>query len=210
MAYLFGIDIGSSSVKASLLLCINGAGSANAWLKRTLGGKIDYQHMNDAAAEVPIGCDGAAFLPFGNCAERMLSNTDPGAQLRGVSFNSHGIGHLCRAVQEGIVYSFQYVIEVMQETGVDPTIIRAGKANMFLSDLFRQTLANVTGAQIELYDTDGSVGAARGAGIGSGVYTTPSEAFATLPLVGRTEPDPNQTDQMLKAYQAWRDWLNNL
>ncbi len=193
-----------------LLLCINGTGSANAWLKRTIGGSLDYQQMNDAANDVPIGCDGVAFLPFGNGAERVLGNADPGAQLHGVSFNSHGIGHLCRAVQEGIVFSFKYGIEVMQETGMDPKVIRAGKANMFLSDLFRQTLADVTGARIELYDTDGSVGAARGAGIGAGVYKSPAEAFESLSLVGHTEADPGRSDQTLAAYHAWRDRLQVL
>ncbi len=204
------VNHSDAQISLGLLLCINGTGSANAWLRRMLGGTLSYQQMNDAAMEAPIGCDGLSFLPFGNGAERMLGNADPGAVLRGLSFNSHGTGHLCRAVQEGIVFSFKYGIEVMQETGMDPAVIHAGKANMFLSDLFRQTLADVTGARIELYDTDGSVGAARGAGIGAGVYKSPGDAFATLSLVGSTEPDRKQTEQTQAAYRSWRGQLEDL
>lgn len=204
--------VNHSDTQASLgvLLCINGTGSANAWLRRTLGGGLDYQQMNDAAMEVPIGCDGLSFLPFGNGAERVLENADPGAVLQGLSFNSHGPGHVCRAVQEGIVFSFKYGIEVMQSIGMDPQVIRAGKANMFLSGLFRQTLADVTGARIELYDTDGSVGAARGAGIGAGVYGSPTEAFATLSLVGHTDPESGKIQRTQTFYQSWRERLEDL
>ncbi len=204
--------VNHSDTQASLglLLCINGTGSSNAWLRRTLGGSMSYQQMNDAASKAPIGCDGLTFMPFGNGAERVLENADPGATLCGLQFNSHSNGHLCRAVQEGIVFSFKYGIEVMQETGMDPKVIRAGKANMFLSDLFRQTLANVTGARIELYDTDGSVGAARGAGIGAGVYKSSAEAFSTLKLVGKTEPEEGKIQQTQTFYQSWRKRLEAL
>lgn len=190
-----------------LLLCINGTGIANAWLRRTLGGTLDYPQMNDAANNAPIGSDGLRFFPFGNGAERMLNNADPGAILQGLRFNNHTPQHLCRAVQEGIVFSFCYGIEIMQAVGLNPKIIRAGKTNMFLSDLFRQTLANVTGAKIELYDTDGSVGAARGAGIGAGIYQSPDEAFTNLAHVGSTEPIEQNTAQTREAYADWRTKL---
>jgi xylulokinase len=192
-----------------LLLCINGTGIANAWLKRTLGSTLSYEQMNEAAASAPIGCDGLTFLPFGNGAERMLGNADPGAQFLGLRFNNHQAGHLCRAVQEGIVFSFCYGIEIMQSTGMDPKVIRAGKTNMFQSDLFRETLATVTGARIELYDTDGSVGAARGAGIGAGVYASPAEAFDTLRHVGDTEPDTGKINATRSAYAGWKLKLLN-
>ena len=190
-----------------LLLCINGTGISNAWLRRTLGNTLSYEQMNAAAEEAPIGSDGLTFFPFGNGAERMLGNADPGAGFNGLRFNTHSAGHLCRAVQEGIVFSFCYGIEIMQMTGMDPKVIRAGKTNMFQSDLFRETLASVSGARIELYDTDGSVGAARGAGIGAGVYASPDEAFANLKQVGVTEPDRDNLERYRDTYSAWRDML---
>ena len=192
-----------------LLLCINGTGIANAWLKRTLGDHLDYQQMNHAAAKAPIGCDGLIFLPFGNGAERVLRNADPGAQLHGLRFNSHTTAHLCRAVQEGIVFSFRYGIEVMQSVGLNPTRIRAGKTNMFLSTVFRQTLADAAAASIELYDTDGAIGAARGAGIGAGIYTSFDQAFESLAKVDQTDPDPANADPINQAYTAWRNQLEH-
>ncbi len=186
-----------------LLLCVNGTGCAYAWLKRTLGNTMSYGQMNDAAAEAPVGCDGLTFLPFGNGAERMLGNADPGAVMQGLSFNRHNTSHLCRAVQEGIVFAFMYGIEVMRETGMDPTVIRAGNTNLFQSVLFRQLLADVTGARIELYDTDGSVGAARGAGIGAGIYASPVDAFSTLSRINCTEPDPGHAVPTQDAYARW-------
>jgi xylulokinase len=197
------------STRLGLLLCVNGAGIANAWLRRTLGNTFSYEQMNAAAEQAPIGCDGLSFLPFGNGAERMLGNADPGANLAGLRFNSHGPDHLCRAVQEGIVFSFCYGIEIMQSIGMDPKVIRAGKTNMFQSELFRQTLATVTGARIELYDTDGSVGAARGAGIGAGLFSSPKDAFASLTHVGGTEPNNDNLEQTRDVYGAWRCILEN-
>lgn len=203
------VNHGNDKTSLGLLLCINGTGIANAWLKRMLGNTLSYEQMNKAASQAPVGCDGLTFLPFGNGAERMLGNADPGAQFLGLRFNNHQAGHLCRAVQEGIVFSFCYGIEVMQSTGMDPKVIRAGKTNMFQSDLFRETLATVTGARIELYDTDGSAGAARGAGIGAGIYASPADAFDTLRHVGDTGPDTGKLDATRSAYAGWKQQLRN-
>lgn len=192
--------------RLGLLLCINGTGISNAWLRRTIG-VDDYESLNTLANAAPIGSAGLSFLPFGNGAERVLNNQDPGAQFSGLRFNGHGREHLCRAVQEGIVFSFCYGIKVMQETGMNLSIIRAGKANMFLSDLFRQTLADTAGVAIELCNTDGSVGAARGAGMGAGIYANATEAFSTLKTVGLTEPNPSHQGLCSKAYALWEQAL---
>jgi xylulokinase len=122
-----------------------------------------------------------------------------------LDFNRHGKAHLCRALQEGIVFSFQYGIELMKPLGLEISKIRAGKANMFLSDLFCQTLAGVSGAGIDLYETDGSLGAARGAGYGAGVYGSLPEAFASLRKVGDVEPVASEAYQ--SAYAAWKQAL---
>ena len=60
---------------------------------------------------------------------------------------------------------------------------------MFLSPLFRETLAGVTGAVIELYDTDGSVGAAKGAGIGAGIYKDNTKPLLRLRNSKSSSPD---------------------
>ncbi len=193
--------------RLGVLLCINGTGILNAWMRRTVAPDgLGYAEMNDLAAGVPIGSDGVSILPFGNGAERMLCNSDTGCSIHGVNFNRHGRAHLLRAAQEGIVFSFCYGIEIMQEMGLQVDRIHAGRANLFLSPLFRRTLAGTSGATIELFDTDGSVGAARGAGIGAGIYRSAEEAFSTLERLAVIEPE--EREAYIAAYERWKSYLN--
>ena len=186
--------------RLGILLCINGTGISNAWLKRTLD-RYNYVEMNRLAAEVPTGAEGLLFLPFGNGAERMLGNKNLGASFVNLNFNVHDERHLCRAVQEGIVFSFQYGLEIMENMGLRPKIIRAGHANLFLSPLFRQILANTSNIPIELYNTDGAIGAAIGAAIGFGAMDF-SEAFRGLEVIEVTEPIRDK-EPFQEAYKNW-------
>ncbi|MFZ2338382.1 MAG: FGGY family carbohydrate kinase [Bacteroidales bacterium] len=196
--------------RLGVLLCINGTGILNSWLKRNTGGGIDYNGMNGLAAEVEPGSDGLSILPFGNGAERILMNRDIGCRVAGLNFNRHSNAHLFRAAQEGIAFSFRYGLDIMKETGIDAGLIRAGMANMFLSPVFREALSCITGAVIHLYNTDGSVGAARGAGIGCGYYKSAGEAFSGLKPVGTTEPDSSRKDAYKDAYEKWGELLKNV
>ena len=166
--------------------------------------------MNDMAAKVAPGSDGLCILPFGNGAERMLGNKDSGARIEGLNFNTHTNAHMLRAAQEGIAFSFRYGLDILKETGIDPKVMRAGEANMFLSKVFRETLSSVTGTTIHLYNTDGSIGAARGAGIGCGFYKSEKEAFKGLAAVGVTEPDKSKSTEYEKAYIKWKELLSEL
>lgn len=196
--------------RLGVLLCINGTGILNAWVRRTVAPEgISYSEMNEMMASVPIGSDGVTIIPFGNGAERVLENKEIGCSIHGVNFNKHGKAHIMRAAQEGIVFSFCYGMEIMQQMGMDIRKIHAGKANMFLSDIFRNTLAGVSGATIELYETDGSVGAAKGAGIGCGIYKDNNEAFATLKKLAVIEPDENRRNEYLEAYSLWKETLQS-
>ena len=197
----------SDTTRLGVLLCINGTGILNAWMHRNVTPDISYAEMNDLAAQAPIGSDGVSIIPFGNGAERVLQNRETGCSIHGLNFNKHSKAHLVRAAQEGIVFSFCYGMEVMQQMGMDIRNIHAGKANMFLSPLFRNTLASVSGATIELYDTDGSVGAAKGAGIGAGIYKDNKEAFATLDKLGVIEPDLVNREAYAEAYAKWKQVL---
>lgn len=192
--------------RLGVLLCINGTGILNSWMKRNVAPEgISYAEMNDLAAKAPIGSAGVSIMPFGNGAERMLENKEVGSSIHGVNFNIHGKEHLLRAAQEGIVFSFKYGIEVMEQMGMNVSKIHAGHANMFLSPIFRDTLAGVTGAVIDLYDTDGSVGAAKGAGIGAGIYKDNNEAFATLEKLAVIEP--SRSEEYTEAYELWKSRL---
>lgn len=204
------VNYTEDKTRLGVLLCINGTGILNAWMKRTVAPEgISYAEMNDLAESVPVGAEGLSVIPFGNGAERVLENRNPGASLHGINFNIHTKAHVIRAAQEGIAFSFAYGMEIMQQMGMDIKTIKAGHANLFLSPLFRRTLAAVTGATIELYETDGSVGAAKGAGIGSGIYKDSSEAFATLRLI-ETENPVADTKPYKEAYERWKKEIEKL
>ncbi|MBR5653662.1 MAG: carbohydrate kinase [Prevotella sp.] len=197
--------------RLGVLLCINGTGILNAWVRRNIAPEgISYADMNVLTDEVPIGSEGVSIIPFGNGAERVLENKEIGCSIQGVNFNKHGKAHLMRAAQEGIVFSFCYGMEIMQQMGMDLKTIKAGKANMFLSPLFRNTLASVSGATIELSETDGSVGAAKGAGIGCGIYKDNNEAFASLKKLAVIEPDKERLAEYLDAYNVWKERLEKM
>lgn len=193
-----------------VLLCVNGTGILNSWLRNhLLRGSVGYAEMNNIASHAPIGADGLQCLPFGNGAERVLENRDLGATFQGLQLTRHGLPHLIRAAQEGIAFALYYGIQVMEQVGVGLKVVRAGEANMFLSPLFRDTLANLTGATIELYNTDGAQGAARGAGIGLGYYKTTADAFAGLQVVRTIEPDMRAQEAYRDAYGQWLNALTN-
>jgi xylulokinase len=200
----------SKDTRLGVLLCINGTGILNSWLKKNVVPEsMKYCEMDIAAEKISIGSDGLSVLPFGNGAERMLGNKTLGAVVSGMNFNIHNRSHLLRASQEGIVFSFQYGMEVMKGIGINPSVIRAGNANMFLSPVFRSTLANISGAKIELYDTDGSQGAAKGAGVGAGIYKSFGEAFSSLKKLAVIEPDKSKQSACIDAYETWKKVLLN-
>ena len=194
--------------KLGVLLCVNGTGILNSWLKHTVANGLDYPQMNQLASRAPIGSDGLCILPFGNGAERTLGNKDIGASVHGLNFNTHNASHLLRAGQEGIVFALNYGLEIMRDMGVQVDTVRAGDANMFLSPLFREAFATTTDSVVELYNTDGSAGAARGAGIGAGLYKDASEAFDGLKCTQTIEPIADQKSNYQQAYEKWLKTLN--
>lgn len=201
------VNHAEKSRRLGVLLCINGTGILNSWLKRNISGSLTYNNMNELAASVKPGSDNLSVLPFGNGAERILGNKDRGAEISGLNFNIHTSAHLFRAAQEGIAFSFRYGLDIMKETGISPKIMRAGMANMFLSPVFRRTLSNITATTIHLYNTDGSVGAARGAGIGCGFYKSAAEAFTGLREIEKTEPEKD-VSAYVEAYSGWKEHLS--
>lgn len=204
------VNHSSKAPRLGVLLCINGTGILNSWIHRNICPDLSYPQMNELAATAPAGSDGLTILPFGNGAERVLEGRSIGAALGGVDLVRHSRAHILRATQEGIAFSFLYGIDVMRSLGLNPAVIRAGKANLFLSPLFRETLSTVCGSTIELLDTDGSLGAARGAALGAAYYKTPEEAFSTLAVVGRTEPNAAWKPALDEAYARWKTNLESI
>lgn len=190
--------------RLGVLLCVNGTGILNAWLRRNMASDLSYEAMNALASEVPVGSDGLSVMPFGNGAERVLENRNLGASVLGLDLNRHGRGHVLRAAQEGIAFSLAYGIDLMKGMGMSIRVIRAGRGNMFLSPIFRETLANATGASIELFETDGAQGAARGAAVGAGLYPDFNSAFASLRRLESIQPVAAVQSATVEAYQYWR------
>jgi xylulokinase len=189
-----------------VLLCVNGTGIMNSWFRKLLltsSSAIGYDQLNQLASQVSIGSDGLHIFPFGNGAERIFKNRNLNASIEGLDLNRHTAGHVARAAQEGIVFALGYGFDIMHELGIQSNVIRAGQANMFLSKVFCEAFVNVTGSALELYNTDGSQGAARGAGVGIGFYKTVSEAFGHLQCIGRFEPSSDK-HQYEDAYQNWK------
>ncbi len=199
----------AAAPRIGVMTCINGTGILNSWMRRNVvAPDTGYAEMNRMAAQVPVGSEGVVILPFGNGAERVLRNRDTGCSIHGINFNLHDRRHLLRAAQEGIVFSFYYGMEIMQRMGMEITHIHAGRANMFLSEVFRETLASVSGAVIDLIDTDGAAGAAKGAGLGAGIYANREEAFGSLVKLGTIEPAADRTPY-LEAYARWKNCLEH-
>lgn len=193
--------------RIGVMTCISGTGILNSWIKKNVAPQgISYADMNVLAEQVPVGSQGVVVLPFGNGAERVLQNREVGCSIHGINFNIHNRNHIIRAAQEGIVFSFYYGMEIMQRIGLEISRIHAGHANMFLSPVFRQTLSSVSGATIDLIDTDGAAGAAKGAGIGAGIYKDNNEAFSTLKTIEKIHPEADNTPYV-EAYRRWKECL---
>ncbi len=193
--------------RLGVLLCINGTGILNRWIKNTTGNTYSYQEINEAASTIAAGSNGLYILPFGNGAERMLENKIVQSHIHGIDFNVHTNAHLFRAAQEGIAFAFRYGLDIMRENGMHPKVIRAGKANMFLSTVFAESFVNATGVPVELYHCDGSVGAALGAGIGAGIYSTASEAFTNTKALQLIQP--TKVSLYNDLYEDWKNVLMN-
>ncbi|MBF8963584.1 carbohydrate kinase [Pontibacter sp. FD36] len=199
------VNYADSDKRLGMLLCINGTGSLNRWMKNIAGPGISYADMNQMAAAIPIGSNGLRVIPFGNGAERMLNNKIVGTHFHHIDLNLHTKAHMFRAVQEGIAFAFRYGLDIMRESGMNPSIIRAGQANLFLSETFTEAFVNATHVPVELYLNDGSIGAALGAGIGVKAFVSEKEAFTNSKRLRTVEP--KAIDLYEPAYQEWKALL---
>jgi xylulokinase len=191
--------------RIGMLLCINGTGILNSWVKKYIGANTNYNSMNEMAATIPAGSDGLSILPFGNGAERIFNNKIIGAQMLGIDFNKHGAAHIYKAAQEGIAFAFRYGLDIMRENKLQPSVIKAGQANLFLSPVFTHAFVNATGVPVALYNVEGSVGAALGAGVGAGIYKEFKEAFADTKPIQHIEPTETENYNIL--YENWKSNL---
>jgi xylulokinase len=198
------VNYAEEQKRLGVLLCINGTGRLYSWVRGLYGPSLSFSQMNEKAMDAPSGCYGLRILPFGNGVERMLANKPIGAHIQNIDLNIHSQSHIFRAVQEGIACAFRYGLDIMRENGMNPSVIRAGKANLFMSDLFTEIFVNATGVPVELYKNDGSAGAALGAGIGSGIFATAADAFSKMKKIKTVEPANTKFEPI---YQDWKNLL---
>ena len=191
--------------RLGILLCINGTGILNRWVRDNIAPDMAYSAIDNEASKIPAGSNGLKVLPFGNGAERMLNNKIAGAHFHGIDLNIHTRSHIFRASQEGIAFAFRYGLDIMRENKMNPAVIRAGKANMFYSPVFTEAFVNATGVPVELYNSDGSVGAAIGAGIGAKAFHNEQDAFSKMKPLQLIEPNNQETYNAL--YQEWKEVL---
>lgn len=194
-------------IRTGILLCINGTGILYSWAKKILAGNFSYPEMNRLAAQAALGAEGLRVLPFGNGAERILHNRTIGAHVGNIDLNRHSAAHILKAINEGIAFSFRYGLDIMRENHYHPSVIKAGHSNLFLSEVFQRDFVGATGVPVELYENDGSVGAALGAGLGTGYFKTPAEAFSHLKKIRTVEPE--LTGRYDELYQEWKEILNH-
>jgi xylulokinase len=196
-----------------VLLCINGSGILYQWLRKitSIGnenGLISYDKLNAEAAKAAPGSKGLRFYPFGNGVERIFNNNPAFSGIQNLNFNIHQSPELVRAACEGIVFAMNYGFNIMKEIGAGGSVMRAGKANLFLSPVFREVFANTTQTTVELYNTAGADGAARGAAFGFGFYKSINEAFSSLQCLERIEPAQQLINQYNDIYQEWKLNIN--
>lgn len=193
-----------------VLLCVNGTGILNSWLRKNVFNGSSYEEINKEASKIEAGADGLLIYPFGNGAERVLENKDPGASMKGLQFNRHHRGHMARAAQESIVFALNYGVDIMRKMGMRINTVRAGHANMFLSNVFSNAFVNTVGCDLELYNTDGATGAARGAGIGAGIYKSFDEAYSSMGKIKTYSPVKDQQKIYSSVYKNWKQQLKDL
>jgi xylulokinase len=199
------VNYSGGEKRLGVLLCINGTGILNRWVRDVVAPGTAYNQVNEEASGIAVGSNGLRVMPFGNGAERMLNNKIVGAHIQNIDLNVHNRAHIFRAAQEGIAFAFRYGLDIMRENGMHPKVIRAGKANMFYSPVFTEAFVNATGVPVELYPGDGSVGAAIGAGIGVKAFKTEQEAFSKMKPLQLIEP--TKADAYNSVYQDWKNVL---
>ena len=201
------------SIRIGLLACINGAGRANSWLRNlfcTLAPDLSYDQLNIIARQAPPGCDKLDIYPFGNGAERIFNNALIGGHIHGLDFNHHKLSHIARGVQEGIAFAMTSALNLLKEVGAECDVMRVGAANMFLSELFTEALVNTSGVSVQIFNTDGAEGAARGAAWGSSYYKNRAETFQNLQVLKTIEPDKNLSEIYTQKFSSWKVGLNQL
>ncbi len=157
---------------------LSAAGSLR-WYRDTLSPGTAFGDLVAEAAEAPPGSDGLLFLPY--LSGERSPHPDPLARGAFVGLTlSHERRHLTRAVLEGVAFGLRDGLDLMVGAGMPaPAQIRASGGGT-ASELWRQILADVLGAEIATVNTTegAAYGAALLAAVGAGWFPTVDAAIA--------------------------------
>lgn len=195
--------------RIGVLMCINGTGILNRWLKENFFPLNSYTDLNNFADKSEIGSKGLICFPFGNGSERIFNNKIIGGSFRNLDFNRHKKNEISRSVQEGIAFSMVYGLELLEIAGINPIKIKAGFSNMYLSSIFASTIVNASNVSIQLLESDGAYGAALGAGIGLQYYKSLYEGVNSIKIMSEVTPDQNR-NKTREVYENWKFELKTM
>jgi FGGY-family pentulose kinase len=192
-------------------------GSVVAWLKNQLAGGVvadaeqrgvdAYDILGELAQDVPVGSDG--LLVLDHFQGSRSPHADPRARgaISGLSLG-HGLGHVFRAVIEGICYGTEDILATLRGHDFVPkmAVVSGGPAQ---SELWMQTHADVSNLPITFSEgSEGPVlGAAIQAAVGVEAYPDLRTAAQSMVRLGRTiEPDAARHEE----YRFWVDRYREL
>ena len=182
---------------------LSAAGSYR-WFKEAFAPDLTYDELNDAATQVPAGSEGLVFLPY--LTGERTPHPDPLARGAFVGLTvRHGLGHMARAVMEGVAFGLRDSVELMAaEMELGEVRVSGGGAS---SDLWLRIIADVIGLPVRVVGTAESAahGAAMLAAVGAGAFDSVAEACKAAVEVGEiTEPGQDAAIYD-KVYRVYRD-----
>ncbi len=184
---------------------LSAAGSLR-WYRDTVAAGTDFDALLAPSAAVPPGSEGLLFLPY--LTGERTPHPDPLARgaFAGLTVR-HGQAHLTRAVLEGVAFGLRDSFELMKSAGlaeIKQVRVSGGGAK---SQLWRQILADVLGAElVTVNTTEGAAyGAALLAGVGAGAWPDVDAACAAcISVTGSTAPQPAVAAKYEPLYAQYR------
>lgn len=208
--YCYAIDNGHWLVGGA----INNGGLALSWFREVLnqmllgasdGAQLSFEELIDLAGKVKPGADGLICLPF------LAGERSPywNMNARGVFFGltlRHDIGHMSRALMEGVAFRLCSLKNALLETGVEVDQIFAS-GGFTRSDLWLQIVSSVMNRDLLVpeWGETSSLGAAFWALMGSGVVKS-FDDLAQLVTIDKTHyPDSQDTDLYDEMFSIYMD-----
>jgi xylulokinase len=184
---------------------LSAAGSLR-WYRDTFAAGQDYDSLLAPAANIPAGCEGLLFLPY--LTGERTPYPDPLARGAFVGLTiRHGMGHLSRAVLEGVAFGLRDSFELIKSAGLSQirqVRVSGGGAR---SPLWRQILADVFNSElVTVNTTEGAAyGAALLAGVAAGYWPDVETACkAGIQITGSTLPTAAGVMAYEPIYQQYR------